>query len=92
MTGPRLADPALPLQTMNPHLNAVRACLKPVTFTPPPAAIERLLAQSELQRKELRESYSYVQGNPLLQARVQAAGEAVQQLCLSLRRMHLGGV
>ena len=92
MTGPRLADPVLPLQTINPHLNAVRACLKPVTFTPPPYAIEKLLAQSELQRRELRETFAYVQGNPLLQARVQAAGEAVQELCFSLRRLHLGGV
>lgn len=87
---PRLANPVLPLQTMNPHLNAVRACLRPVTFTPPPAAIERLLAQSELQRKELRESFAYVQGNPLLQARIEAAGKAVQELCFALSRLHSG--
>lgn len=88
--GSRLADPVLPLQTCNPHLNAVRALMKPVTFRPPAIALDTLLQQSELQLKELRTSWVYLEGNPYLQCKVQAAGDAVGQVVRALKNAPRG--
>lgn len=85
----RLADPVLPLQTMNAHCNAVRAAAAAATRPPPatPEELTKLINLHTLELKELREGYAFVKGHPLLEQRYEAAGTAVRDLLWTLRRM-----
>lgn len=76
--------------TENAHLALVRSAVqsaKPETFTPSPVALDHLIGIATLQRAELRETFSFVQGNPLLTLHVERAGKAVSDLLLTLGRM-----
>lgn len=87
---PALAQPVLPLQTMNRACIEVRAAAeaaKPTTFKPNAAALDHLLREATLQRSELRESFVYVSGNPLLGLRYANAGQALGALIATLTRL-----
>ncbi|WP_341904049.1 hypothetical protein [Polaromonas sp. YR568] len=86
----RLADPVLPLQTMNRTCIEVRAAAeaaKPEAFTPNAAALDHLLRQATDMRIELRHSYAFVKANPLLKLRYEEAGAQIGVLIATLARM-----
>lgn len=92
---PALAQPALSLQTMNPHCIAVRAAANEVN-NPLDLSLEefdRLIALQRLQVKELREGFKFVRGDMRLEARYETAGKAVKALLTSLevKRARLAG-
>lgn len=75
---------------MNPLCNEVRAAAqaaKPEAFTPNAAALDHLLRQACDMRLELRHSYTFAKGNPLLRLRYEEAGAQLSVLIGSLSRM-----
>ena len=60
-----------------------------LTFTVPTADLERLLVITRLQAKELLEGHRYVDGNPLLSVRYEAARRSVTELGQTLARMKI---
>lgn len=81
-------QPALGLPTMNAHCMAVReATAAPEAFKPNAAALDHLLRQATDMRIELRHSFTFVKGNPLLRLRYEEAGQQLGVLIASLSRM-----
>ncbi|MGC1173134.1 hypothetical protein [Polaromonas sp.] len=94
---PALAQPALPLQTMNAHCIAVRVAANeannPLDITP--QEFDRLITMARLQVRELREAFAFCRGDLRLEARCEAAGMAAKALLTSLevkRARLVGGI
>ncbi len=84
---PRLADPVLPLQTMNAHCMAVRiAALEaqnPASL--PTQTLDTLLTEVEFMIHRLRMIYSMCRDDAGLTVRCETAGKAVQRLQYGLK-------
>lgn len=94
--GARLADPVLPLQTMNAHCIAVRAAANAVNNPAnlSPAEMDHLIRQAGLAVEVLRYVFRCVGGDVRLEGRCEAAGKATKALVTSLevKRANVGGV
>ena len=88
MAAPRLADPVLPLQTMNKQCNAVREAAALAQAKRPPPDPEQLLHLkwcAEQARLLLTGVFREVRGDVHLEGRAETAGKAVRRLMDSLQ-------
>jgi hypothetical protein len=85
---PRLADPVLPLQTMNATCNSVREAAAAAAARRPPPDPEQLLhlkACADSARVLLQGVYMQIKGDVHLEGRVETAGKAILRLMDSLQ-------
>lgn len=87
MTGPRLADPVLPLQTMNAHCMAVRIAAanaaNPVQLTP--EALTTMINMAAVVKSDLREMYRACRGDASLEARLETTAKALERVVYGLK-------
>ena len=74
---PRLAQPGLPLPTMNKHCQAVRAAARAGFKSLPAPVLAQAHLEANLAAQELRNAYVLVRDHHSLAVAVETAGKAV---------------